>query len=452
MIILKQNRSAASYTDYHGFTLQPGYWFGHDDETGEYVASSGWEVNHDLALYRRNQVTGEWEMSWVDQDETEIVASGFAVPDLAAKKTFKQWLKEDYGVEPEDYDEHYCGTFADEVESDYEDYINDGLPLFARTAANMELAAKDEGTGLENAGVVGTDKVFTYRDGFRRSITPYLEKISHGNLAAAGSAFQALNTDRGMIDADIRSKKTENLHSVSEKADTLLLNCYQLLRGNGIAAPNARKIVEVYLNDPDFFEHSRKMASDETNKKEFESFKNGYAEFNGEVYPSVITEAINVLSMGVNAEQIKASKQIEKAAALEEKAYKKEYMESIMQVYSLGRDCGLSKEALMSVFSVDPEHSGIRDMDTFFNGLESVYSSRHKKAEQRAIAENAIALNEQFMRELEALKEECRENGIEENTLAYELRMEHLYEKYQMDEIHTGKTAENRETDEPERE
>ena len=127
MIILKQNRSAASYTDYHGFTLQPGYWFGHDDETGEYVASSGWEVNHDLALYRRNQVTGEWEMSWVDQDETEIVASGFAVPDLAAKKTFKQWLKEDYGVEPEDYDEHYCGTFADEVESDYEDYINDGL-------------------------------------------------------------------------------------------------------------------------------------------------------------------------------------------------------------------------------------------------------------------------------------------------------------------------------------
>ena len=105
MIILKQNRSAASYTDYHGFTLQPGYWFGHDDETGEYVASSGWEVNHDLALYRRNQVTGEWEMSWVDQDETEIVASGFAVPDLAAKKTFKQWLKEDYGVEPEDYDE-----------------------------------------------------------------------------------------------------------------------------------------------------------------------------------------------------------------------------------------------------------------------------------------------------------------------------------------------------------
>ena len=140
MIILKQNRSAASYTDYHGFTLQPGYWFGHDDETGEYVASSGWEVNHDLALYRRNQVTGEWEMSWVDQDETEIVASGFAVPDLAAKKTFKQWLKEDYGVEPEDYDEHYCGTFADEVESDYDDYINDGLLLFARTAANMELA------------------------------------------------------------------------------------------------------------------------------------------------------------------------------------------------------------------------------------------------------------------------------------------------------------------------
>ena len=91
-------------------------------------------------------------------------------------------------------------------------------------------------------------------------------------------------------------------------------------------------------------------------------------------------------------------------------------------------------------------------MDTFFNGLESVYSNRHKKAEQRAIAENAIALNEQFMRELEALKEECRENGIEENTLTYELRMEHLYEKYQMDEIHTGEAAENRETDELERE
>lgn len=76
-----------------------------------------------------------------------------------------------------------------------------------------------------------------------------------------------------MIDADIRSKKTENLHSVSEKADTLLLNCYQLLRGNGIAAPNARKIVEVYLNDPDFFEHSRKMASDETNKKNLNPLK-----------------------------------------------------------------------------------------------------------------------------------------------------------------------------------
>ena len=97
-------------------------------------------------------------------------------------------------------------------------------------------------------------------------------------------------------------------------------------------------------------------------------------------------------------------------------------------------------------------HVGMSGKDMFLNSVREavsygantfmVYTGAPQNTRRKAISELNIPAAWDLM----------RENGIEENTLAYELRMEHLYEKYQMDEIHTGEAAENRETDEPERE
>lgn len=451
MISLKQNRGEAAGKDYHGFTLQPGYWSGYDDETKEYVASSGWEVGSDLALYRRDKETGEWEMSWLDQSETEVIATNFNAPDLESKKTFHQWLQEDYGIDPDEYDEHYCGTFADEVESDYKDYCYEGLPSFARTEANMARAREaSAGHGQPSDSRNASNKIFTYRDGFRRSIAPYMDGVGAGNLAAVGSAFQALNADRSMIDADIATRKAENVRNVSEKADTLLFNCYQLLRGNGMPAPDAKRIVSAYVNDPDFFVNSETSVPDGVNKKELEAFKNRYAELQNNGFSSVITEAINVLSMGVNAEQAKAVTQIEKTAELETKAYEKEYVESLMHVYSIGRENGLTKNELLSVFP-SAEQSGIRDVETFFDGLESAFNARRDQAALHLSEKAETERNSAFVEELQAFKKACSEKGISEDSLEYELKLESLYEKYQNAELGADDSVYMHETEEVER-
>ena len=452
MISLKQSHGKASGTDYHGFKLQPGYWSGYDDETKEYVASSGWEVGSDLALYRCNKETGEWEMSWLDQNETEVVATDFNAPNLESKKPFHQWLQEDYGISPEEYDEHYCGTFADEVESDYEDYCYDGLPLFARTEANITRAREmSAGQAVQSDLQNTSNKIFTYRDGFNRSIAPYMDGATAGNLAAIGSAFQALNADRSMIDADIDARKAEYVRNVSEKADTLLFNCYQLLRGNGMSALDAKRIVSVYVNDPDFFAGSETSIPDGVNKKELEVFKNRYAELRNNGFSSVITEAINVLSMGVNAEQAKAVAQIEKAAELETKAYEKEYMNSLMHVYSIGRESGLTKDELLSVFP-SAEQAGIRDTEVFFDGLESAFNARQNEAALHSPERAETKINSAFVEELQAFKESCREKGISEDSLEYELQLEGLYEKYQTAELDTTDTTYVHRSEEVERE
>lgn len=451
MISLKQNHSVAAKIDYHGFMLQPGYWSGYDDETKEYVASSGWEVGQNLALYRRNEGTGEWEMSWLDQSETQILASNFNAPNLEGKKPFYQWLKEDYGIEPEAYDQHYCGTFADEIEADYEDYCYDGLPLFARTEDNLARARETSVEREAQSGVQNTNsKVFTYREGFRRSIAPYIEGVREGNLAAVGSAFQALNADRSMIDADIDARKKENVQNVSEKADALLMNCYQLLRGNGMSAPDAKQIVSVYMNDPDFFENSDLAISEASDRKELETFKNRYAELQNNGFASVITEAINVLSMGVNAEQAKAVAQLETVAELETRAYEKEYMESLMHVYSIGRESGLTKDELLSVFPRS-ERSGIENTKAFFDGLESAFAARHNQEVLRTAERAENVRKAEFVQELEALKKSCHEKGIAEDSLEYELQLENLYEKYQKPESDVSDASDEREVEENER-
>lgn len=126
-------------TNYHGFTIQPGFWCGYDSETKEYLASSGWEVGNNLALYRCTE--HGWEMEWLDQEEVEIAAGGFTAPDLESKKSFNQWLREDYGVEPEYYDNNYSNT--EQVEEEYRNYYYDGLPLFACSKENLERAQKE---------------------------------------------------------------------------------------------------------------------------------------------------------------------------------------------------------------------------------------------------------------------------------------------------------------------
>lgn len=427
MIELKQNRGSDQKTDYHGFTLQPGFWYGYDHETKEYVASSGWEVGQYLALYRKNNDNGEWAISWLDETEEKIAAYDFQAPDLEHKKTFNVWLKESYGILPEEYDKHYCGTFADEVEANYGDYYYDGLPIFARTKENIERA--DHHSDISVFQNCDSGKVFTYRDGFRRSVAPYLAAVAQGNLAAAGSAFHSLNADRSAIYSDVEARKVENLNKIAERADTLQMNCYQLLRGNGVSGMDAKRIIAVYLNNPDFFEKTKDNISDANNQEELEAFKNRYEELQQNGFSSVITEAIQVLSMAVEAEQTKAKEQILATVSLETKAYEKEYMDSIMHVYSIGREAGLEKQELQSVFPRAAVAHQVDNVEKFFDGLESAFARNHEQLINRQEFDKM-----EFMQELQKLQENCKEAGISEDSMEYELRLEALYEKYQLPE------------------
>lgn len=112
---------------YHGFTLQNGFWYGTDDETGKYIATSGWECNRCVAIYFKNE--NSWDMEWVDIDETDFELENIPIVNTENKITFNQWLEEVIGVTFEYFDNNYNG---DQEYEEYDNYLYDGLPKFVQ--------------------------------------------------------------------------------------------------------------------------------------------------------------------------------------------------------------------------------------------------------------------------------------------------------------------------------
>lgn len=112
--------------NFHGFTLKEGYYYGTDTETGNYIATSGWECAGNVALYFLED--GKWNMYWIDTDEEFQIGN---LPEISTddKMSFIEWL-EGQGITPENWDENYSGTMAKEIEEEYESYLYDGLPQF----------------------------------------------------------------------------------------------------------------------------------------------------------------------------------------------------------------------------------------------------------------------------------------------------------------------------------
>lgn len=121
------------YADYNGtwegFTLKKSFWYGVDTESGQYIATSGWECAGNVAMYFKT--TEGWEMSWVDID-SDFRLEGTPEHSTEGKMSFAEWLEDERGISPEEYDECYSGTAAREVEDAYGYYLYDGLPLFVQ--------------------------------------------------------------------------------------------------------------------------------------------------------------------------------------------------------------------------------------------------------------------------------------------------------------------------------
>lgn len=82
--------------------------------------------------------------------DARILADGYQAPDFSSKKTFEQWLEEDYGVSTEDYQEYYHGKMAEYVQEAYDYYQYNGLPDFARDEINLQHARETMGVDEHN--------------------------------------------------------------------------------------------------------------------------------------------------------------------------------------------------------------------------------------------------------------------------------------------------------------
>lgn len=115
--------------NYHGFTLKNGFWYGVNTETGNPIATSTWESNGCLSIYEK--VNSEWEMDWYNIEETNFDIENIPTPNTEGKLPFHRWMKEEQGIEWEDWTTNYCGTMAEQIEEEY-DYYYYELPQFVR--------------------------------------------------------------------------------------------------------------------------------------------------------------------------------------------------------------------------------------------------------------------------------------------------------------------------------
>lgn len=144
--------------DFHGFTVQPGFWYGKDLTNGENIA-----LTPAGNFYRNIESDTErpWHNidPWYDEEKSmqadaRILADGYQAPDFSSKKPFEQWLEEDYGVSTEDYQEYYHGKMAEYVQEAYDYYQYNGLPDFARDEINLQHARETMGVDEHNTPCV----------------------------------------------------------------------------------------------------------------------------------------------------------------------------------------------------------------------------------------------------------------------------------------------------------
>lgn len=109
---------------YHGFTLQNGFWYGVDTETGKYIATSGWECNGYVAIYFKSE--SSWDMEWVEV-EADFSLENIPKVNRDGKMPFDEWLEKVVGVTAEYFDNNYNGN---EEYEEYDSYLYDGLPQF----------------------------------------------------------------------------------------------------------------------------------------------------------------------------------------------------------------------------------------------------------------------------------------------------------------------------------
>lgn len=120
-------RRADYYGNFHGFTLKEGYYYGEDTETGNYIATSGWETYGNVALYfLQNE---KWIKRWIDVESEFQIEN---IPEISTddKMTFVEWLEKFQGITPKDWDENYSGVMAKEIEEEYNSYYYGGIPQF----------------------------------------------------------------------------------------------------------------------------------------------------------------------------------------------------------------------------------------------------------------------------------------------------------------------------------
>lgn len=123
--MLKLKRMAEFETaKYHGFTLKNGFWYGIDTETGNFIATSGWEDTYNVAIYFKKG--NSWDMEWVDIN-SDFCLENIPEINFENKMSFKQWVEEYLGVTWEYFDNNYDG---DQESEEYEQYLYDGLPKF----------------------------------------------------------------------------------------------------------------------------------------------------------------------------------------------------------------------------------------------------------------------------------------------------------------------------------
>ena len=114
---------------YHGFTLKEGFWYGTDTETGNPIATSGWESNGAVAIY--SIIEGKWKMEWWDIEETDFQLENIPEINTEDKMSFVKWLEKEQGIDWNDWDENYSGQMARQIEEEYDTYYYD-LPKFAQ--------------------------------------------------------------------------------------------------------------------------------------------------------------------------------------------------------------------------------------------------------------------------------------------------------------------------------
>ena len=115
---------------FHGFTLKEGFWYGTDTETGNYIATSGWEAYGSVAIY--SLVDGKWAMEWWDIEETDFQLENVPEVNAEGKMSFVEWLEEEQGIDWNEWDENYSGQMEKQIEEEYDSYYYDGLPQFVQ--------------------------------------------------------------------------------------------------------------------------------------------------------------------------------------------------------------------------------------------------------------------------------------------------------------------------------